>query len=258
MTSMEYLNLVLSRYNTTPLLLLPLSPAYQAVAPVIRAWGNPYIRSLDISGSNAKGTGVAGEADLDLFISLHSNVLTDTSHTLASIYNSLAQKMRTAGYVVRRQNVSVRINHRGTEVDIVPAVKYAGNTNDHWLHVTKSRKDRTKTNIAEHIRRVANSGRIGEIRLTKIWRKLNGLDFPSVYLEETIIDALSGYGYGNLNNNFWRVLGFLENGFTTATVFDPANGANTISNELSPSEKIAIKNAATLSRTKRDWKQIVW
>lgn len=256
MTSINYLNSVLTRYNTTPRLLLPFTPAYQTMAPILRLWAGNFLLNLGVSGSNAKGTAIAGVADLDLFISLNSRIL--NTHTLARIYNSLAQRMRQSGYTVRRQNVSVRINHRGAEVDLVPGVRFSGNTSDHWLYITKSGRDRTKTNINTRIKRVLNSGRIGEIRLTKIWRELNNLDFPSIYLEETVINCLSGYRVGNLVTNFWRVLGFLENGFSRTTVFDPANISNIISNELTVMEKRAISTAATVSRAQPTWRTIVW
>lgn len=253
---MDYLNSVLSRYDTTPLLLLPLTPAYQTIAPIIRTWGGSYILNLGVSGSNAKGTAVAGATDLDLFVSMSPTVL--DSFNLSQLYNSLHQHVQNVGYAVRRQNVSVRINHAGTEVDIVPGVKFVGNTNDHWLHVTKSGRDRTKTNVAAHIQRVLNSGRIGEIRLAKIWRERNSLDFPSIYLEETVINGLSGYRYGNLDVNFLRVLDYLSTNFTTATVIDPANGSNIISDDLTQAEKIAISRTAAISRSQPTWGTIVW
>lgn len=256
MRPIDYLNSVLNRYITSPLLFLPFTPAYQTVVPILREWGNTSILDIGISGSNAKGTAIMGVADLDLFISLHPSVL--DRYTLEDLYNSLAQKMSGVGYVVRRQNVSVRVNHGGTEVDIVPGVKFAGNTSDHWLHVTRSGRDRIKTNIDEHIRRVSNSGRINEIRLAKIWRKLCGLDFPSIYLEETVINCLSGYLWGDLDVNFLRILDFLSNSFTTTTVIDPANSANIVSNDLTAVEKNAISTAARISRIQPTWGTIVW
>ncbi|HWY78802.1 MAG TPA: hypothetical protein VNW29_00425 [Candidatus Sulfotelmatobacter sp.] len=259
---MDYLESVLNRYNTTLSLLLPLTPAYSTVVPLLRQWGNsltfPFSQLIEIklSGSNAKGTGVLGVTDLDLFISFHQNIL--TSYNLEQIYNSLAQAMRNAGYNVRRQNVSVRINHNGTEVDLVPGVKFSGNSNDHWLHVTGTGRDRTKTNIDAHISRVTSSGRIKEIRLTKIWRKLNNLDFPSIILEEAVMDALSGYTIGNTANNFWRVLDYLQTDITTAYIIDPANSSNVISNDMTQIVKNTISNAAAASRRQSDWRMIVY
>ena len=256
MTSIQYLRSIINGYLTTPLLLLPITPAYQAVTPILRAWGNNFIDDIKISGSNAKGTAIAGVADLDLFISLHSHTL--NSYTLAQLFISLENYLLKSMYIPRTQNVSIRINYLGTEVDIVPAVKFAGNSNDHWLHVRKSGQDRIKTNINTHINRVVQSGRIEEIKLTKIWRKLNNLDFPSIYLEETVISCLNGHQVGAIDNNFWKVLEYLSNSFPNARIIDPSNGANIISNDLNQSEKNLIKSAAKFSRTQKYWKYIVW
>ena len=88
------------------------------------------------------------------------------------MYTTLKSKYPTAS----KQNVSVRINLNGLEVDITPARKQTGNTNDHWLYVSKL-DTRKQTNIQKHINDISQSGRINEIKLLKIWRELNHLDF---------------------------------------------------------------------------------
>lgn len=256
MTAMEYLNSILRKYDTTLPLLLPFTPAYQAIVPVLRTWANNLLLDVKVSGSNAKGTAVAGVADLDLFVSLHPNTI--NIHTLAEIYNSLATTMRGLGYAVQRQNVSIGINYGGIKVDIVPGVKFSGNTSDHWLYVTKSGRDRTKTNIDFHINRISRSGRVDEIRLTKIWRLNNNLDFPSTFLEEAVLDALSGYSIGNTDVNFWRVLEYLQTDIVTTYIVDPANSANVISNDLTQAEKNIISNAAAESRKQQYWGSVVY
>jgi tRNA nucleotidyltransferase (CCA-adding enzyme) len=258
MTPVMYLNQVLNKYNTISAFDFPYTPAYQSLVPIIKGWGNEYNLQgkILISGSNAKGTAIAGEADIDLLLSLDHSTL--DRGTLREIYNSLALYLRNAGYNVRRQNVSVRINHYGYEIDLVPGVKFGGNTNDHWLHVTKSGRDRTKTNIDVHIQRVSNSGRTAEIRLTKIWRKINGLDFPSIYLEESVIRCLSGYRYGNVDSNFLTVLDYLSEEFINDRIVDPANSSNIISDDLFQTEKEKISATAIISRRQPTWGTMIW
>jgi hypothetical protein len=55
------------------------------VASPFRSWANQYFNALEYSGSYAKGTGVRGISDVDVFISLKS----DTPGTLKEIYNNL-------------------------------------------------------------------------------------------------------------------------------------------------------------------------
>ena len=67
------------------------------------------------------------------------------------------------------------------------------------------------------------SGRREEIRIIKLWRQQNALDFPSFYLELTVLDALSGKRIGDLANNVWSVFEYLQDNFARARVIDPAN-----------------------------------
>lgn len=64
------------------------------------------------------------------------------------------------------------------------------------------------TYIARRIHLVANSGRQQEICAFKIWRERMSLDFPSLYLESTVLHALSSERFGQLAENFLAVLVF--------------------------------------------------
>jgi len=90
---------------------------------------------------------------------------------------------------IRRQNVSTRIEISGLNVDITAGTKITGYQNYHWLYRSK---DGTKkqTNVQMHINDISKSGRTNEIKLLKIWRELNKLDFPSIYLEYLVINNI--------------------------------------------------------------------
>ena len=105
---------------------------------------------------------------------------------------------------------------------------------------------------------VRNSGRIDEIRLTKIWRNLHQLDFPSFYLELVVIDSLRYQRYGNLASNFWEVLRLLAEDFVDKEYVDPANSNNLISSELTRRERSLIASEARNARTQRDWGNVIW
>jgi len=251
MTSDDYVNSVLSRYvvNRTAAI-----TAGQAVYPIVKAWAGTQLDEGKFSGSHAKGTGIAGTVDTDIFISLKP----DTTNTLKEIYDSLAQTMRNNGYTPKLQNVSIRVSHGGMQVDLVPGVKHSGNSNYHWLYVSRSGRERTQTNIDLHISQVTNSGRINEIRAMKVWAKNHGLDFPSINLELTVIAALSGYRVGNTASNVLTILEYLRDRFAYARVQDPANTANIISEDLTQAEKQAIASQAGVSKSKPTWGEIIW
>lgn len=254
MTADEYLQNLISKYQVATGEGTAASNAGNTVYQVVKRWAGQQLRSGSYSGSYAKGTAIRGRTDVDIFISLKS----DTSNTLKEIFNGLHSWISQNGYrYARKQNVSVHVAHNGIEVDLVPAVHLGGNTEDHWLYVNKSNRERTKTNVDVHIDTVRNSGRIGEIILTKIWRKNHNLDFPSFYLELAVIEALK-YKRSGIADHFLAVLDYLSNEFLSARFVDPANTANIISDDLTDVEERAIASQARQSRRQQSWGSIVW
>lgn len=74
------------------------------------------------------------------------------------------------------------------------------------LYSLAQRDSWTQTNVSLHVSTVHNSGRLREIRAVKIWRMLHGLDFPSLYHELFVIDALSGRSRTSLGDNVLHAL----------------------------------------------------
>jgi hypothetical protein len=84
MTADQYVEAILAKYAVPR---GPTSPAERfgaAVGRPLRAWTGQQLSALEYSGSYAKETGVHGNSDVDVFISLKS----DTTSTLKDRYNS--------------------------------------------------------------------------------------------------------------------------------------------------------------------------
>jgi hypothetical protein len=251
MTGDEYIQQVLANYAAS---YGPASPAIQAanaVAPTLTRWAGDQLAQLLASGSYAKRTAIAGGTDIDIFISLKP-----AAPTLQEIYKSLAQLAKDQGWAPRAQNVSIGIACNGIKIDLVPGRQQQGYKNYHSLWRRKA-GTWTQTNIALHIDRVRDSGRTDEIRALKIWPRNHNLDFPSFYLELTVLDALSGCG-PNLANNVQRVLNYIAENLETAVVEDPANTNNCISDDLTQAEKKAIAAQARASHNARTWGETLW
>ncbi|MDD3603510.1 MAG: hypothetical protein PHZ17_09400 [Sulfurovum sp.] len=227
--------------------------AGNTIYPTIQTWAGSYLVKAEFSGSLAKGTAIALSSDADIFISLSST----TKETLQEIYSSLYTYVTKAGYTARKQNVSIGVDVNGRKLDLVPGKRQSQHGNDHSLCRFKA-ASWTKTNIHTHINHIQNSNRIQEIKLTKIWRELHNLDFPSFYLEMVVIDALKYKSTNDLANNFMAVLNFLANDFTSKTYTDPANSNNTISDDLTLAEKKKIATQANSSKNEKNWGSIVW
>ena len=223
------------------------------VKTTLTKWAGAQLSSLKQSGSSAKGTALKDIADFDIFISLRS----DTSETLKELYNKLERHFKDAGWVTRRQNVSIGITHQNLKIDLVPGKIQLGFRNYHSIY--SSKKDTwMQTNIDLHIQKVQKSNRINEIILAKVWRHIHGLDFPSIYIELTVLDALYNKPINDISNNFWSVLIYLRDNFINSVVIDPANTNNKISDMLYKYEKEAIAKQAKDSLTKKTWGEIIW
>jgi hypothetical protein len=246
----QYLASTLRKYTADP---SAISHAASQIIPTLKTWAGRSLLGIQFSGSYAKGTAISLGTDVDLFLSLN------TSQPVKDLYWSLFQYCADHQLRPQPQNVSIRIQSNRLNIDLVPARKQPGNTNDHTLYNRKS-DSWVQTNVAEHIRVVSTSGCTTEIRALKIWRELHHLDFPSFYLELTVIAALSGNRSPSLAERVFSILGYLAQKFQNARVLDPANTNNVISNDkdLSIEEKRVIALAAEKCLMMRSWEQILW
>jgi predicted nucleotidyltransferase len=229
----------------------------EQVKKILFQWGQQYVHEIKYSGSYAKNTAITGLSDIDLFISLKTNTTSDLNMGLKEIYYNLANYLNRVGYQTKLQNVSVGITHNNVKIDLVPAVKQSALTLDHSIYKRKA-DTWTKTNITKHINVVKNSNRTNDIKAIKIWSYLHGLEFPSLYLELTVINALSGYLPGSPANHFWIVLNHIKNKFLSSRIIDPANTVNIISDDLTQVEKQNIINQAKISLEQAYWENIIW
>jgi hypothetical protein len=252
-TADEYILSVVSRYNVQR---GPDSPAFKAgvqLSQLIAAWGDGNLFNVQISGSYAKGTGITGSTDIDLLLSLKS----DTPGTPKDIYYELYKWLDDRHLSPSKRNVSIGLWYSGVSVDLVPARKESGNSNNDILFKNKS-QSWIETNVQMHTKLISESGLLNEIRSIKIWRNLNKLTFPSFYLELTVLEALRKQPTHQLASNLLEVLRYLRDTFTQSRVVDPANSDNVVSDDLTSSEKALIQEVARDSCFKSTCRQILW
>lgn len=227
--------------------------AWIALSPLIKQWASNFLLTITFSGSTEKETAVKGSNDVDMFISLSPNL----NMSMKDIYDSLYDFIAREGFIPKKQNVSIGIDLQGTSIDLVPARKHPGNTNDHSLY-SKRTGNWIQTDVQAQINHIKNSNRRAEIKLIKIWRNLNGIDFPSYCLELAVLDALHRLARNNLANNFRAVLEYLQQDFSSATLLDIAKLSNTVSDEMTTSEKTAVANAAGRTLQQNFIQQMIW
>jgi hypothetical protein len=141
-------------------------------------------------------------------------------------------------------------------VDLVPARRQDAVSGDHSLYRRKA-GTWTKTNISTHARTVIGAARADEIRIVKLWRNQQGLDFPSFYLELSVIRSLAQkplpglVSYNSQPTLAQRVIAafdYLAESFPAARIVDPANTNNIISDDLTADEKAKVSEAANIAR----------
>ena len=254
-----YLLQILQKYQSRDL--INYSSALSQLKNTLQTWASSCFVEIKNSGSRAKGTAISLASDVDYLVSLTNNCH-DNSGGLKAIYDSLYNKLKSNYQNVRKQNVSVRINLNGLEVDVTPGRKQSGNSNYHSLYVSKS--DTWKqTNVQKHIVDISQSGRTNEIKLLKIWRELNGLDFPSIYLEYLMIDIIllnKSTSINNLSDNISYTLTELAKDVGNplySRVVDPATTTNILSELLNQSEKTKIIYAAKVA-IRSNWSEVFY
>ena len=281
MTNSEYLYKIIKDYDNNNSLTYDERSIYNEVSSIVNNWFNYTYKNyygcnsaysiynnfstatLEIqqSGSRAKGTAIKGSSDLDMFLSITDR---ENEDTLKEYYNGLYDYLKRNGYNVRKQYVSIGLKYKGMDIDLVPAKKCNSQSyqrlyerfNDHYLWSNK-KQTRTLTNIQKHIDLIRNSNARNEIMLTKIWRNRFNLDFPSIYIELMIIDALRNFNEYDIGKRFLHVLYYIRDNIMDKNIVDPSNGQNIISDTLSYSEKLAIKNKANESINARYWSEVV-
>ncbi len=207
---------------------------------------------MTVSGSYAKGTAIRnvslapGDVDVDLFLGLAA----ETPESLAEQQVSLTQHFRE--YQPLAANVSIRILVGNTRVDLV-AGRRSGAGHTLWQ---MRRSSWVRTNVAEQIRYVRESGRLDEILATKVWRRKQGVYFPSYCLELAVIRSAERGG-ARLSERFQRVLEWLAEELPGAALRDPGNRSNDVSELMTPEEKWRVAHAAWMSLRAASWTEVV-
>jgi hypothetical protein len=234
----------------------PGSPAHEAaleLMPIVKEWGSRYLLGMTPSGAYAKGTAISLCTDIDLLVSLKPI----PGMEMRDVFWSLFEFLVGRNFRPEAHSVAMRVRHKNVKLDLIPACIVDGNLHEHMLFHKDSAPE-IRTNVTQHVHLVSSSGRAPEIRALKIWVERNGLDFPSIYLELTVLEALAENRFGQLADNLLTILRYIARRFQRVTVCDPANKDNTISDTLTATEKHILAQAASKAVSDVDWGQILW
>jgi len=248
----EYLRDILSREAVDRQPGSPLVRIDAKIAALCNAWGSRHIADVAPGGGFARSTANRSGISVDYVVWIH----TQSERRIAEIYESMFSAFQRLGLSPIRRNVTIALNVGNVVVDLLPAKRLSMISEIHEIYSAR-RNAAITTNLHQHALDSRDAEREEEVRILKLWRDQNGLDFPSYYLELATYAALRRRPVGALADNVWAVLGFLERLLVPRAMLDPANAANIVSDELTAPQKRTVALAAAAARSGRPWSEIV-
>jgi hypothetical protein len=222
------------------------------LAALCQAWGSRHIIDVSPGGGFEKSMANRSGISIDYVVWIHAQ----SEHRISEIYESMFSSFRRLGLAPVRRNVTLALNLGHLVVDLLPAKRLSMVSDIHEIYSAR-RGIAITTNLHQHVLDSHDAGWQEEVRILKLWRDQNGLDFPSYYLELATQAALRRRPAGALADNVWVALGFFERLLVPRAMLDPANAANIVSDELTAAQKRSIALAAAAARSGRPWSEIV-
>lgn len=251
-TASEYLADILSREVVDHRTAWELDTIAAKIEQLCTAWGGQHILEVIPGGGYEKSMANRSGICTDFVVWIH----THSGRRIPEVYESMFSTFERLGLKPIRRNVTIALRVGTIAVDILPAKRLSMISDIHEIYSAR-RAQAITTNLHQHVLDSHEAQRQGEIRILKLWRDQNGLDFPSFYLELATNAALRRRSVGALADNVWTTLGFLERLLVPRAMLDPANAANVVSDELTGAQKRSIALAAASARSGRPWSEIV-
>lgn len=249
-TNEEYVASIVQKYQVIPGTGSPPHRAADTLMPALKEWANRYLLGITLSGAYAHNTAISLASSVDVLVAL--SPIPDME--MKAVFWNLFEFLTNRNFKAHTRQVSMQVESKGLKVDVIPMYRDKVGC---WLHNKRSETP-VRTDLARHVQLMASSGRTQEICAAKIWRERNGLTFPSLYLELTVLKALEAQRFGQLSDNVLAVLRYIASRFEQAVVRDPANAENIVSGDLSIEEKKAVAKAAHAALYDEEWKKIMW
>lgn len=200
--------------------------------------GNP---RFYYAGSYGKQTMIRERYDLDIVVYWPMG----TNYTIKDIFDATGAQVKKLWSTAHPKTVCWETNfHGGFHIDVVPGRALDVNYREANLHRTDTGTT-LKTSLKVHIDTVRGSGRRQAIRLLKLWRERKNVPFKKSFLLEMMtINGCSGTPTADLPGQVLAALRYIGDKIETVNMIDPANSNNSLSDDLSRSERQLIKQAA--------------
>ena len=189
-----------------------------------------------------KYTAIKSKYDIDIGLQFNNEDFETLEVMFDDVKSTLTKEYGQAN--TRDQNVSIRVQINGHDIDIVPGRKIVNGEHDVFLHIQRDDDTRIKSNLHIHVNLIKNFSELETIKLLKIWRIRKDFKFKSFALELMVKKALEDETILGLDNKFQFMMNYIVENIDTISLTDPANSNNSISDSLTNSQKDSIKKYA--------------
>ena len=115
-----------------------------------------------------------------------------------------------------------------------------------------------KTSLKKHIDTVRGSGRLDAIRLMKLWKERRAVPFRKSFLLELMtIEGCKGTSTTDFGAHLSAALRHIRDTIESCSVKDPANSANSLSDDLDKNARAKIKAAADAALKAQYWSEVL-
>jgi hypothetical protein len=204
-------------------------------------------------GSFGKGTMVKARYDLDIVVYWPYT----TNFTIKDIFEAVGGQILGVWNTAHPKTVCWETNFQGGfHIDVVPG--RALDANFHTANLYRNdTKSYMKTSLKEHIDTVKDSGRRPVIRLMKTWRELQNVPFKKSFaLELMTIYGCLNYSTTDLAAQMIAALTYIRDNIETINLIDPANSNNSLSDDISVTDRYYIKLAANKALGATSWDRV--
>ncbi len=194
------------------------------------------------SGSIAKNTAIKSKYDIDIGLLFENNDFDSLEDMFKDVLKILNNNYGTAN--TREQNVSIRVQLNGHDIDIVPCKKIDNDKNDVYLYINRDENNRIKSNIHNHVETIKNMGELEIVKLLKIWKIQKKIKFKSFSLELLTKKAFENTSISGLDKKFEYMMEYIRDYIDNIKLIDPSNSNNNVSDSITQSQKDSIKKYA--------------
>ena len=207
---------------------------------------NHYKKDKTIShiyaGSIAKGTAVKSKYDIDIGILFNNKDFETLKAMFDDVKKVLEDEYGKAN--TRDQNVSIRVETNGHEIDVVPCKRINNDKTEVNLYLNRKENNSLKSNIHLHVDEIKKFEELKTIKLLKIWKIRKDIKFKSFGLELIIKKAFKDKNLTGLDNKFKYMMQYIIDEIDNLVLKDPANSNNDIAETIKQSHKENIKKHA--------------